>query len=183
MLHRSSCGCEKEIGMSKANQPHYCEHGSLFVYVHGLERSAKGTSARKPRKPIKRTQPKRDWADARAKVEDEGACRACGSNENLEAAHVIGRASDAPKPGYASPALWVNPDSIVPLCGGFSRLKCHSAYDAHALDVLEFLTLDEQVQAVRDAGGIESARRRTAPSLYKILRSSPELPVEQGVAK
>lgn len=172
MLHRTSCGCEREIGMSKAHRPQYCEHGALFQYVHGLERTEKGTALRKPRKPrkpMKRTQPRRDWSDARRKVEEEQVCRACGSNTDVQAAHIIGRSSDQPKPGYASPALWVNPDSIIPLCGDFSPLKCHSAFDAHALDVLEFLTPAEQVQAVRDAGGIESARRKTAPSLYKIL--------------
>ena len=119
---------------------------------------------------MKRTQPRRDWSDARAKVEEEGVCRVCGSNENVQAAHVIGRASDGPKPGYASPALWVNPDSIIPLCGQFAALQCHVRYDAHALDVLEFLTPAEQIQAVKDAGGcIEAARRRTSPSSYRIL--------------
>lgn len=155
--------------MSRAHIPQSCEHKNLFEYVHGLKISEKGTSARKPRKPMKRSQPKRDWSDARAKVEAEEVCRVCGSNEQVQAAHIIERACDQPKPGFASPPLWVNPDSVIPLCGEFSQLKCHPSYDAHSLDILEFLTTAEQIQAVRDAGGIESARRRTAPSLYRIL--------------
>jgi hypothetical protein len=43
----------------------------------------------------------------------------------------------------------------------------HRAYDAHELDILHVLTLEEQVQAVRDAGGIENARKRLCPSLYR----------------
>lgn len=62
--------------------------------------------------------------------------------------------------------------------------RARRRYDAHGLDVLEFLTAAEQVQAVRDAGGIESARRRTAPSLYRILKddSGTEHPVTREAA-
>jgi hypothetical protein len=96
---------------------------------------------------------KRDWADARAKVDAEGSCRRCPTAFGVEAAHVIYRAHDV--------GSWVNPDSIVPLCGpATSSQTCHGLYDAHRLDLLPYLTLAEQVQAVQDAGGIESARRR-----------------------
>jgi hypothetical protein len=50
-------------------------------------------------------------------------------------------------------------------------MKCHPLYDQHQLDILEFLSPAEQVQAVKDAGSIESARRRTSPSSYCILES------------
>ena len=48
-------------------------------------------------------------------------------------------------------------DNIVPLCR-----DCHTEYDQHRLDLLPFLTLPEQIAAVRQAGGIALAYRRTA---------------------
>ena len=104
------------------------------------------------RKP---SQPRRDWREARAKVEAEVRCRVCkGSPPHIEAAHVIGREHDEPLSAETK-VLWVDPERIVPLCG-----ICHGHYDAHALDLLPYLTLDEQLQAVRDAGGIALALRR-----------------------
>jgi hypothetical protein len=47
-------------------------------------------------------------------------------------------------------------DNIVPLCR-----ECHVEYDQHRLDLLPALTLPEQVAAVRQAGGIALAYRRT----------------------
>ena len=102
---------------------------------------------------------KRDWSAARAKVEAEGRCRACKRLGRVEAAHVIGRASDA----RTGALRVVHQDSVIPLCS-----TCHYEYDAHERDVLPLLTLDEQVQAVRDAGGLELARVRTAPLAYKV---------------
>lgn len=164
--------------MSRARQLHRCEkHGLVLKYVRDL--GSKPASPTKPRKSLKRTQPKRDWSDARRKVEDEMVCRVCGGNQDVQAAHVIGRECDEPSVSVfdkQNTILYVAPDSIVPLCGQFSPLKCHVEYDAHALDLLEFLTPAEQVQAVRDAGGIESARRRTSPSSYRILPSPNPVP-------
>ena len=94
---------------------------------------------------------RRDWKEARAKVKYEsGRCRVCYA-PNAEAAHVIPR-SLAPGVGNNMGA-----DNIVPLCR-----ECHTEYDQHRLDVLPFLTLPEQVAAVRQAGGIALAYRRTA---------------------
>jgi hypothetical protein len=125
------------------------------------------------RKPMKRSQPKRDWTDARAKVEREGSCRVwrgllgCdgGGQRNLEAAHIIGRKADrfpalghigwTPREPWVIDEWPVDPLRIVPLCQ-----KHHRAYDAHELDLLPYLTVEEQAQAVLDAGGIELARNR-----------------------
>lgn len=99
---------------------------------------------------------KRDWADARAKVEEEGECRVCGSSEHLEAAHIMGRKHDEPK----GSVLYVRPERIVPLCGTFSKNECHAAFDAHRLELLIHLTCAEQARAVIDAGSITLAMKR-----------------------
>ena len=94
---------------------------------------------------------RRDWREARAKVEYEsGRCRVCYA-PNADAAHVIPR-SLAPGVGNNMRA-----DNIVPLCR-----DCHTEYDQHRLSLLEHLNLPEQVAAVRQAGGIALAYRRTA---------------------
>lgn len=95
---------------------------------------------------------RRDWTDARAKVDAEGVCRVCASSERVQAAHTVGRFRD---PEVRRGVRRVLADAIVPLCA-----PCHARYDGHELDLLPFVDLDEQIQAVRDAGGIESARRR-----------------------
>lgn len=86
---------------------------------------------------------------ARQKVEAEGKCRACPTTlpAKLEAAHSWNRGQGG--------AGFDEPDAIVPLC-----VPCHRRYDAHQLDLLPHLTLDEQVSLVRYAGGIERARDR-----------------------
>jgi hypothetical protein len=102
---------------------------------------------------------RRDWSAARLKLEDEGRCRVCQRGDvKLDAAHVIGRFRDPEvRPGVRR----VDPDAIVPLCGpAVDSDTCHGRYDAHRLDLLPHLTVDEQVRAVQDAGGLEAARRR-----------------------
>jgi hypothetical protein len=103
--------------------------------------------------------PRRDWSDAREKVEAEGRCRVCGITRGLQAAHITRRSFDAPKPGRKT--LWVNPDSILPLCP-----RCHSEYDSHEISILGKLTHPEQLKALGDMGTIEAVRRRTDPLDY-----------------
>lgn len=110
--------------------------------------------------------PRRDWSDARQKIEKEAVCRRClrpeGSGRKLEAAHIIGRRHDEPRvEGSTAKVLYVHPDSVIPLCR-----DCHTAYDAHRIGILPFLTREEQARAVLDAGSIESARRRLDPQDY-----------------
>ena len=115
------------------------------------------------RKQMKRSQPKRDWTDARAKVDAEGKCRRCGLGAYLEAAHVTGREHDRPKGNGRT--RYVHPDSVVPLCGPFP-MGCHGMQHRHEFDLLPLLTLREQLRAVEDCGGIELARRRLCPSEF-----------------
>lgn len=90
---------------------------------------------------------RRDWREARAKVDLEGVCRVCRCGyDHIDAAHVIPR-SLAPNHGEQG-------DAIVGLCRA-----CHTDYDEHRLDLLPYLSLAEQVSAVKAAGGIERARR------------------------
>ena len=102
--------------------------------------------------------PKRDWKDARAKVEAEEACRVCKVGGKLEAAHTVGRKFDRPKEGKKE--LWVDPLSVVPLCP-----ECHRAFDSRELCIIHVLETDEQVRAVADLGSIETARRHLGGEL------------------
>lgn len=93
---------------------------------------------------------------ARRKVEEEGHCRVCGAAaRQCDAAHTWDRGLDA--------CGFDDPDRIVPLC---SRIKgglgCHDEYDAHELDLLPYMTTDEQVAMVRAAGSISRAYRRAS---------------------
>lgn len=108
-----------------------------------------------------KTKIQRRWGDALAKVHSEGRCRVCGETRDLEAAHITSRKHDALCKGPRSGEyLYVHPDSIVPLCGGFTDNYCHGLYDRHSLDLLPYLNLDEQLRAVEESGGIISALKR-----------------------
>ena len=87
---------------------------------------------------------RRDWTEARAKVDAEYQCRVCGYRGSLEAAHVVPRSL-----GGGQKA-----DSVVPLCR-----RCHTDFDGLRLDLIPYLTKSEQAEAVRVLG-IERARRR-----------------------
>jgi hypothetical protein len=129
---------------------------------------------------------RRDWSDARQKVDDEGRCRRClrppSYDRALEAAHILGRKYDRPRvEGSTTKVLYCHPDSIVPLCATPQGDGCHQLYDAHRIGVLGFLTKEEQVRAVQDAGSIESARRRLDPLDYTptMLAAREQVVLEQ----
>lgn len=124
---------------------------------------------------LRQRPPRRDWVEARAKVELEGRCRFCGEefpDYLLHACHVIGRDRDQFHPVTFEPQRepWlVVPDRIVPGCE-----PCHTAYDAHEVGLIGRLTLEEEVQAVRDSfpptgrgSGIEHVRQRCDPVAYR----------------
>lgn len=133
------------------------------------EEESGARSKQRPRKAMRRTEPKRDWTDARAKVEEEACCRICkrseASDRPLEAAHVLGREHDEPKlgaDGWPLKELYVDPERIFPACGP-SPSGCHGEAERNEINVLSVLSLSEQIKAVEDAGGIEAARIRLAP--------------------
>ena len=92
--------------------------------------------------------PRRDWTEARGKVETEARCRVCKrTDRGLEAAHVMGRKYD-PRDGR------VEPDDVVPLCR-----DCHVEFDLRRLDLLPYLTIAEQARAVSHVGIARALRR------------------------
>ena len=106
-------------------------------------------------------QPNRDWDDAIRKVRAEAECRVCGVQRNLQAAHLAPRAHDKPK-RFDSKTRYVDPANILPLCA-----SCHRKFDAHEMDILEYLRVGEQLHVVEALGGIENARMRLAPLDYR----------------
>lgn len=151
------CGCTQEVYNGQKREK-VCEHGYIYV--------SEKAKASTPGSSMSRSQPDRDWTDARAKVELEGRCRVCGSSYGLEAAHVMGRKYDQPLHS-GTKTLYVNPLDIVPL-----GPVCHRRFDAHELDLLPYLAPEEQVRAVELAGSIETAFRRLAPSAYREVVSA-----------
>lgn len=158
-IWKTDCGCTQEVFVGQKRKKVCDDHGHLFV------------SEKAKADPRSHAEPKRDWSDALAKVELEGCCRICKrSNVKLEAAHVLGREHDEPKVSVgsdgesfiASKVLYVHPDRIVPLCGPFPD-GCHGDVDHNRVNLVHHLTIEEQVQAVRDAGGIAPAWTALAP--------------------
>ena len=114
---------------------------------------------------------RRDWSKARAKVDREGCCRVCGTTaRRIEAAHIVGREHDDKV---------VVPIRIVPLCGpATDTTTCHGKQHARRLDLLAYLSVPEQAQAVFDAGGISQAYDLLAPSESpRRVRGADRLPM------
>ena len=115
--------------------------------------SLSSTGARK-----KPTKPVRYWADATEKRDSEGVCRVCrripsgGLGDRLEIAHVSGRKYDRQMEGKRPGVLYVDPVDIVPLCS-----RDHLLFDANKLDLLPYLTPEEQAAVVVSRAGILAA--------------------------
>lgn len=110
---------------------------------------------------MKRGSPDRNWDAAIDKCRNEGECRVCHVQRGLDCCHLAPRKHDKPK-HVGQKRLFVHPDNCIPLCA-----HDHYEFDAGQLDVLEYLTLDEQLHVVRVLGGIERARMRLAPLDYR----------------
>ena len=97
----------------------------------------------------------RDEAAAWAKVEREGRCRACGTGGHarvLKPVHTISKRLQDEPWHEQSATLWVNPVSVVPLCA-----MCDRALKDRRLNLLDKLTVEEELNAVSAAGGILAA--------------------------
>lgn len=91
---------------------------------------------------------KRDYTAGLLKVEEEGFCRVCGrAGVKLDCAHVVPRSRVGMGPAEDA-------RNFVPLCHD----RCHPDYDQGRLDLLPYLTNDEQAYAV-ELVGLEEARR------------------------
>lgn len=133
---------------------------------------------------------KKQWNDAREKIDREGACRNCGlsweSVMSLQAAHTVNQKLqdrtkvvplDEPDRSERIPknfvrVIWVNPDSVIPLCvtqdGG-----CHGKYDAHQLDILGLLTYEEEADAVRAVGIVRAVKRLSGGKMKVVEIDEP----------
>lgn len=91
----------------------------------------------------------RNWVEARAKCDAEGACRFCRRPGRTEAAHIVPKRHDD-DPGIV-PAV-----AVVPLC-----IDCHRSFDLGRIDLLPVLTNAEQAAAVAKLGMLRAWRRIT----------------------
>lgn len=106
--------------------------------------------------------PERYWDDARAKVDREGACRACKSGYMLQFAHVIAQRHDQSMVmDDGSTIRYVDAIDGVPLC-----IDCHAKYDRRELDLLALLTYEEQAAAVALVGIVRALHRITGQRAY-----------------
>jgi hypothetical protein len=102
---------------------------------------------------VRKRAARRLWAAAIEKVR-RSPCRVCKTRGRSQAAHIIRRGlADVDRrvidkdSGRVVTVKEVLPDSVVPLC-----VECHQLYDDHRLDLLPYLTRDEEIDAVRAVG-------------------------------
>lgn len=94
---------------------------------------------------------KRDMRAARAKVDEEGACRYCGRTDlPLEAAHIVPRSRLTAKEGAEDPR------NILPLCR-----EHHALQHALKLELLGLMTHEEEMYVVQLVGLGEAWIRTT----------------------
>jgi len=107
----------------------------------------------------------RDWSSI--DIDRDSACRVCTSRGQTERAHTAGRKYDE----RTGKGRWkVHPLDIVPLCGpALDTASCHYKADHGEIDLLPYLTVEEQVRVVQHLLGIENARMRLAPLAYKAV--------------
>ena len=116
-----------------------------------LQRSKRMKRTRTKNRPANRI-----WDAAIEKLQSEGQCRYCGSAQDLQIAHIIGREHDRIEEGPRGGVVRVvDAESCVILC-----LFHHQMYDARQLDLLAFPYVDQQAQTVWDAGRTPKALRR-----------------------
>jgi hypothetical protein len=96
---------------------------------------------------------KREWSAMREKCDTEQVCRVCRCNPP-EAAHIIPRSR-------IRPGLGEDARNCCPLCR-----ECHCAYDQHRLDLLPYLSHEEQAYAVELVGLFEAYRRISSERLF-----------------
>ena len=159
------CDCTQTV-YSGQKREKVCGCGNVFENADVIARQRE--KAQQPRR--RSVPPDRFWDDARAKVDEEGCCRICkrppAPGRPIEAAHVLGREHDEPmvsrSTGEILRVLYVDPNRIFPACGP-SPGGCHGMAERKEINVLPYLTLEEELQAIRDAGSIEAARIRLEP--------------------
>lgn len=108
--------------------------------------------------------PKRFWGHANEKLEKEReyGCRYCGTQRDLERAHIVPREYDERHTGpRGGKYRYVNPHAVIWLCGWFGN-GCHPKLDSSQLDLSSVLSDEEKRHAVSVLGE-GRALRRVAP--------------------
>lgn len=106
------------------------------------ELRASGRPERKARKTVKGKPVRQDWRNAEIK---RGPCRRCG-RQDAQLAHTVGKKYQDVK--VSSLVRWVNPNSVIPLCGPFGW-DCHGRYDRRETGIRDLLTFRELLNAGR----------------------------------
>lgn len=108
------------------------------------------------------------WKEAREKTEREGRCRACRRTAGqlardglrLETAHLAPRQFDLIDGTGDQRVRVVDADNTVPLCGpATSSGSCHGRFDGGTLDLLPYLSLEEQAACVARLGLMAATSR------------------------
>ncbi len=108
------------------------------------------------------------WGTARAKVDRLDKCRVCARSTGtlaaqglrLEACHLAPRQYDELTEVDGERVRLVDPENIVGLCGPSTTSDtCHGRFDAGVLDLLPYLTQDEQAACVKRIGLMSALRR------------------------
>ena len=108
------------------------------------------------------------WGAARIKVEQLDKCRVCARSTGtlaaqglrLEACHLAPRQHDELAEVDGEKVRLVDVDNIIGLCGpATASLTCHGRFDAGVLDLLPYLTKDEQAACVKRIGLMSAMRR------------------------
>jgi hypothetical protein len=131
MLHEASArGCTKDIGMSKAKTPHYCEHGNFLVYVHQLGSKKNDQGGRHGTLGRGRGFAASPAQQRKVKGRPCVVCGQDGFEAEIHAAHVYPRRLQSCECA----------EGVVPLCRG-----CHGRYDdqANPFDLLRHLVIRE----------------------------------------
>jgi hypothetical protein len=146
MLHVAEpCGCQRDIGMTKAREPHHCEHGNLYRYAKALGRSgdssrSEGQNSGQGSQRRRRSTLKRGCGFAASKAQRNKVkglvCLGCGREGSEDGSFVIDPAHLWPKgKGGCDKA-----DCVIPLCRFvYDGSGCHQLFDEGKLDLLSRL--------------------------------------------
>lgn len=107
-----------------------------------------------------------DWGAADFKVEREDSCRVCtisGRMVPLFPVHTISAEKQNELLNDSSPAPWVHPDAVIPMCE-----LCKEKWHGGEVNLVGRLTLEEEMNAIWAAGGMLQAAHDLAGITRKL---------------